>query len=214
MMQCARTSVLFSARRHFSASAVARSHIGSTPIVVPPEVSFALDPYSRDPERDEIPLIITGPKGVGKVAIPPFARLELVEEGRKLEVRVEDTTEKRQRQMWGTLRSLINNHVMGVTIGHSVILTLTGTGYRAELLGGGRKISVKVGQTGATLLNIPVGINAICPQPTRVLLKGSDKQLVTQFAATIRALKPPEPYKGKGIFVNNETIKLKSKSVK
>ncbi|KAK9383182.1 mitochondrial 54S ribosomal protein uL6m [Kockiozyma suomiensis] len=213
-MLCSRRSAAIILRRGFSASARVPSHVGSAPIYVPTEVSFALDLHNRNLDTDAVALHITGPKGVGKVQIPPFANIELVDSGRQLEVRVADSTVKQQRQMWGTLRSLIQNHVTGVTQGHSVILTFSGTGYRAELLPSGRQVSVKVGQTGATVFDLPENITAVCPQPTRLLLEGPDKHAVSQFGATIRSLKPPEPYKGKGIYMNNETIKLKSKSVK
>ncbi|KAK9368474.1 ribosomal protein L6, alpha-beta domain-containing protein [Lipomyces kononenkoae] len=200
--------------RGFCSSAYALSHVGSSPIFIPDNVSLMLDLHNKDEERDMTPLIITGPKGKLKVDIPSFARLDLVDNGKKLEVNVVDSEVKIQRQMWGTLRSLINNQVTGVTEGHIAILQFVGTGYRAELLPSGRQISVKVGQTGTTLFDIPEGVTALSPQPTRLVLEGIDKQAVKQFAANIRKLRPPEPYKGKGVFVNNETIKMKDKKVK
>ncbi|KAK9240566.1 ribosomal protein L6, alpha-beta domain-containing protein [Lipomyces kononenkoae] len=200
--------------RGFCSSAYSLSHIGSAPVFIPDNVSLMLDLHNRGEERDMTPLIITGPKGKLQVDIPSFARLDLVDNGKKLEVKVADSEVKIQRQMWGTLRSLINNQVTGVSEGHIAILQFVGTGYRAELLPSGRQISVKVGQTGTTLFDIPEGVTALNPQPTRLVLEGIDKQVVKQFAANIRALRPPEPYKGKGVFVNNETIKMKDKKVK
>ncbi|KAK9488880.1 ribosomal protein L6, alpha-beta domain-containing protein [Lipomyces starkeyi] len=200
--------------RGFCSSASAFSHIGSAPVFIPDNVQLMLDVRNSDEDRDMTPLIVTGPKGKLQVNVPSFARLDLVDNGKKLEVKVADSEVKIQRQMWGTLRSLINNQVTGVSEGHVVILQFVGTGYRAELLPSGRQVSVKVGQTGTTLFDIPEGVTALSPQPTRLVLEGIDKQVVKQFAASIRALRPPEPYKGKGIFVNNETIKMKDKKVK
>ncbi|KAK9322482.1 ribosomal protein L6, alpha-beta domain-containing protein [Lipomyces orientalis] len=202
------------AHRGFCSSVSALSHIGSAPVFIPDTVQLMLDVHNRDDERDMTPLIVSGPKGTLQVQVPSYARLDLVDNGKKLEVKVADAEVKIQRQMWGTLRSLINNQVTGVSEGHIVILQFVGTGYRAELLPGGRQVSVKVGQTGTTVFDIPEGITALSPQPTRLVLEGIDKQAVKQFAANIRALRPPEPYKGKGIFVNNETIKMKDKKVK
>ncbi|KAK9449908.1 mitochondrial 54S ribosomal protein uL6m [Limtongia smithiae] len=203
-----------SAYRCMHACSAALSHVGSSPIFVPSNVKLFLDVYNATGDTSDVPLVISGPKGTGSVNVPSFARLELKDEGTKLFVTVEDRTQPKQRQMWGLIRSLIQNHVTGVTDGHVVLIHLSGTGYRTELLAGERKISVKVGQTGVTIFELPEGITAKSPNPTRLLLEGPDKNIVTQFAHTIRALKPPEPYKGKGIYVNNETVKRKNKSVK
>lgn len=75
-------------------------------------------------------------------------------------------------------------------------------------------VSLKVGYSHPIELPVPKGVKASVPQPTRILLQGAEKEVVLQFAAEIRAWRVPEPYKGKGIFVNNETIKLKAKKIK
>ena len=79
---------------------------------------------------------------------------------------------------------------------------------------GQKFVSLKVGYSHPIELGVPVGVTASTPQPTRILLQGSDKEVVNQFAAEIRMWRKPEPYKGKGIFVNGETIKLKAKKIK
>ena len=124
----------------------------------------------------------------------------------------------------GTMRSHLQNHVLGVLEGHTCILRLVGVGYRATIepsaitkqpeYPGQQFVSLKVGYAHPVELGVPGGVKASTPQPTRVLLESSDKEVVTQFAAEIRAWRKPEPYKGKGIFINNETIKLKAKKIK
>lgn len=103
-------------------------------------------------------------------------------------------------------------------------MRLVGVGYRATVESkaqtkqpeyeGQKFVSLKVGYSHPIELGVPMGVKASTPQPTRILLEGVDKEVVKQFAAEIRAWRKPEPYKGKGIFVNDETIKLKAKKIK
>jgi large subunit ribosomal protein L6 len=126
--------------------------------------------------------------------------------------------------MIGTLRADLSNHITGVSEGHIAILRLVGVGYRATIessattkepeFEGQQFVNLKVGYSHPIELGIPKGVKASTPQPTRILLEGVDKQVVKQFAAHIRQWRVPEPYKGKGIFVNDETIKLKNKKIK
>ena len=119
---------------------------------------------------------------------------------------------------------MLNNHILGVSEGHTAILRLVGVGYRATIestattvhaeFPGQQFVSLKVGYSHPIELKIPQGVKASTPQPTRILLEGADKEVVKQFAAEIREWRKPEPYKGKGIFVNDETIKLKAKKIK
>lgn len=105
--------------------------------------------------------------------------------------------------------------------GHSAVLRLVGVGYRATIedkaatvdpeYEGQKFVNLRVGYTHPIELGIPKGVTASTPQPSRILLEGIKKDVVTQFAAEIRRWRKPEPYKGKGIFVNDETIKLKGK---
>jgi large subunit ribosomal protein L6 len=122
------------------------------------------------------------------------------------------------------MRAHLQNYVLGVSEGHICILSLVGVGYRATIestattvtpeFPGQQFVSLKVGYSHPIELPIPKGVKASTPQPTRILLEGTDKEVVTQFAAEIREWRKPEPYKGKGIFVNGETIRLKSKKIK
>ncbi len=124
----------------------------------------------------------------------------------------------------GTTRSYLQNHILGVSEGHTAILRLVGVGYRATIeptaitvkpaYPGQQFVSLKVGYSHPIELGLPMGVKASTPLPTRILLEGIDKEVVNSFAATIRKWRKPEPYKGKGIFVNEETIKLKAKKIK
>ena len=124
----------------------------------------------------------------------------------------------------GTMRAHVQNSVAGVSEGHICILRLVGVGYRATIeekaitkkpeYPGQKFVSLKLGFAHPVELGVPQGVKATVPQPTRILLEGSNKHDITQFAADIRAWRKPEPYKGKGIFVNDETIRLKAKKIK
>ena len=160
------------------------------------------------------------------VPLPPYIITNLDEEARQITVQVRDPDEKHQRSMWGTMRAHVSNSISGVSEGHVCILRLVGVGYRAEIhdtptvpnlkpeYEGQKFVFLKLGFAHPVELGIPEGVKATVPQPTRILLEGCNKQVVSQFAAEIREWRKPEPYKGKGIFVNDETIKLKAKKIK
>ena len=175
------------------------------------------------------------------MTIPPFVNLEHDQSARKAVVSVQDREERKQREMWGqysghpnqslvrlrgigTTRAYLQNHILGVSEGHTAILRLVGVGYRATVedtattvspeYEGQQFVSLKVGYSHPIELPVPKGVKASTPQPTRILLEGIEKEVIMQFAAQIRMWRKPEPYKGKGIFVNGETIKLKAKKIK
>lgn len=125
----------------------------------------------------------------------------------------------------GTTRAYLQNHILGVSEGHNAILRLVGVGYRATVepasnvsvepeFEGQQFVVLKVGYSHPIELPVPRFVKASTPQPTRILLEGPEKEVVLLFAAQIRRWRVPEPYKGKGIFVNGETIKLKNKKIK
>lgn len=124
--------------------------------------------------------------------------------------------------MWGTTWAHLNRHVMGVSEGHTAVLRLVGVGYRAaieqrpekEEYPGQKFVILRLGFKHTVDMGVPKGIEASTPQQTRVLLEGINREDVMSFAASIRRWRKPEPYKGKGIFVNDETIKLKQKKIK
>lgn len=126
-----------------------------------------------------------------------------------LTVRVDDATKKQQRAMWGTTRALIANAVHDVTEGYRLSLRMVGVGYRASLEQDGRVLGLKLGYSHSIEMPLPEGVTASVPNPTRIVLSGVDRQLVSQFAASVRCWRKPEPYKQKGIFVGDETIRKK-----
>jgi large subunit ribosomal protein L6 len=109
--------------------------------------------------------------------------------------------------MSGTLRQLVNNMVTGVTKGFEKKLTLVGVGYKAAAQGS--KLNLAVGYSHPVNMDMPEGIKVETPAPTEIIIKGADRQRVGQVAAEIRAIRPPEPYKGKGIRYSDEKITIK-----
>lgn len=109
--------------------------------------------------------------------------------------------------MSGTMRQLVNNMVVGVTKGFEKKLALVGVGYKAQA--SGAKLNLAVGYSHPVNFEMPAGIAVATPTPTEILIKGADRQRVGQIAAEIRAVRPPEPYKGKGIRYADEKITIK-----
>lgn len=217
--------------RSFSTTRLCRSKIGSAPLSLPQEVKFSILPQtvaktgrgvSRDGQGSVVE--ISGPLGTMKMDIPAYMSIEANEEARTRTLSILDANDRKQREMWGTVRAYLANHILGVSEGHAAILRLVGVGYRATVeksavtkspeYEGQQFVSLKVGYSHPIELGIPKGVKASTPQPTRLLLEGPEKEVLMQFAAEIREWRRPEPYKGKGIFVNGETIKLKAKKIK
>ena len=109
--------------------------------------------------------------------------------------------------MSGTMRALVNNMVNGVTKGFERKLTLVGVGFRAQAQG--QKLNLQVGYSHPVVKEMPAGVKVETPTPTEILIKGADRQAVGQVAAEVRAIRPPEPYKGKGIRYADERVVLK-----
>ncbi len=109
--------------------------------------------------------------------------------------------------MSGTMRQLVNNMVVGVTKGFEKKLSLVGVGYKAQATGG--KLNLAVGYSHPVNIDMPVGITVATPTPTEIVIKGADRPRVGQIAAEIRGVRPPEPYKGKGIRYSDEKITIK-----
>lgn len=208
--------------RCFSMSRRLWSHIGSSPIYLAPETKFSISALKvpkvirKGNKSLKLSQIVTveGPKGQIAMEMPDFVKVQADSSGAKLNVSILDTTDKIQRSMWGTTRSHINNHVTGVSEGHLATLKFVGTGYRAQLEQDGKFVSIKVGASEMQGLPVPEGIKVSSPVPTSLIIEGCNKQQVLLYAANLRNFHPPEPYKGKGIYVNNETIKLKDKKIK
>jgi large subunit ribosomal protein L6 len=109
--------------------------------------------------------------------------------------------------MSGTMRALINNMVNGVSKGFEKKLTLVGVGFRAQAAGS--KLNLQIGFSHPVGKEMPAGITVACTTPTEILIKGADRQVVGQVAAEVRAIRPPEPYKGKGIRYADERVVIK-----
>ncbi len=109
--------------------------------------------------------------------------------------------------MSGTMRALVSNMVNGVSKGFEKKLVLVGVGYKAQALG--NKLNLQIGFSHPVSIEMPLGVSVECPTPTEILIKGANRQVVGQLAAEVRALRPPEPYKGKGIRYFNEKITIK-----
>lgn len=208
--------------RSFSTTTIRASNIGSAPILIPADVKFSVaplhDPIVSRKGRTSLKLskvaTITGPKGELKLNMPDF--LQITQKDSKITLKVKDDTNKQQKSLWGTMRTLINNNINGVVEGHMSILRFVGTGYRAQLeeKDGKKFVGLKVGASIPQGLFIPDHLTVTSPSTTRVIVEGIDKQQVRLFAAKIREFHPPEPYKGKGIYIDDETIKIKDKKIK
>ena len=114
---------------------------------------------------------------------------------------------KHARAMWGTTRALVNNMVTGVSKGFSVTLEINGVGYRAAVQG--NTLNLQLGYSHEIAYPIPSDVKIVCERPTLINVSGADRQRVGQIAAEIRAYRPPEPYKGKGIKYSTETVRRK-----
>ena len=114
---------------------------------------------------------------------------------------------KQSRAMWGTTRALVNNMITGVSTGFSVNLEITGVGYRAQVQG--NTLNLQLGYSHDIPFPIPGDVRITCERPTAITVIGADRQRVGQIAADIRAYRPPEPYKGKGIRYATENVRRK-----
>ncbi|GMM46516.1 mitochondrial 54S ribosomal protein YmL16 [Pichia kluyveri] len=209
-------------KRLFSSCRSSLSHIGSSPVFLTPDVKLnsvnMLIPKVIPKGSQKIILnsllSINGPNGEINLQIPDF--LNISNEGTSLSISINNDKNKIQKSLWGTYRSLINNAIIGVTDGHSSTLRFQGTGYRVNLetIDNVKWVKMKVGRCNVEGLPIPNGITCETPSQTLLVLKGANKQKLNLFAARLRNMRPPEPYKGKGIYFNGETIKLKAKKVK
>lgn len=211
-------------KRLLTSSSRLLSHIGAAPISIPAATTIAISTATeprivrKGPDSWELDRSVTvsGPRGSLSFLIPSFLSIENKDPA-KLDiynVNVTNPKDKLQKSMWGTVRSLLNNNIIGVNKGHVAKLRFVGTGYRAELDTKGNQIKCKVGHAVMQCVPIPKGVTVTVVQPTNVTIEGNDKQQVKLFAANVRKLHPPEPYKGKGIYVDDETIKLKTKKIK
>jgi large subunit ribosomal protein L6 len=169
------------------------SRIGNHPIPLPPKVEVTLDAGS---------ITVKGP--LGSLSRSFGSALSIERTGDTL---VCKTASVESRAMHGTLRALVANMVKGVTVGYEKKLTLVGVGFRAQAAGD--KINLSLGFSHPVVHAMPKGVKVETPVQTEIIVKGIDKQQVGQVAAEIRAYRPPEPYKGKGVRYADEYVKIK-----
>ena len=172
------------------------SRIGKMPISIPAGVEVKLDGHMVE---------IKGPKGMLQREFSPKIDIKL-EEGALFVTRSTDVPE--ERSLHGLTRALLANMVTGVTAGFEKRLLLTGVGYRAAMTG--TKLALTVGKSHPVEMDPGSDLKVEVPQPNTIIVSGIDKERVGAFAANVRAARPPEPYKGKGIRYANEVIKRKA----
>jgi large subunit ribosomal protein L6 len=171
------------------------SRIGRRPIEIPSTVAVAISPGRVQ---------VNGPLGELSQQVPTRMQIEQ-RDGEIVVTRPTDRGE--DRALHGLTRTLIANMVEGVTKGFEKRLEIQGVGYRATLKG--TSLELAVGYSHPVTVEPPAGITFEVPQPTQVIVKGSDKQAVGEIAAKIRKVRPPEPYKGKGIRYEGERVRRK-----
>ncbi len=171
------------------------SRVGKLPITVPAKVEVTI-------AANEI--TVKGPLGTLKQTATHLVTVK--KDGDKLVLAAANDS-REANAMFGTMRALLANMVLGVEKGFERKLTLVGVGYKAAAQGA--KLNLALGYSHPVIHNMPEGVKAETPTPTEIILKGIDKQKVGQVAAIVRGYRPPEPYKGKGVRYVDEVIVLK-----
>jgi large subunit ribosomal protein L6 len=186
-----------SAARSFVAffEAFLMSRIGKHPVTVPSGVEVQLSGQA---------LTAKGSLGTLRLVVSNEVSASIAD-GAVMIVPKNET--KHARAMWGTTRALVNNMVTGVSKGFSVILEINGVGYRAAVQG--NTLNLQLGYSHEIAYPIPIDVRITCERPTLITVSGADRQRVGQVAAEIRAYRPPEPYKGKGIKYSTEIVRRK-----
>ena len=171
------------------------SRIANNPVSIPKGVEITLNGQV---------VTVKGSKGNLTITLHELVGISQVED--RLQLKAAEAT-KTSVALAGTSRSLVNNMVMGVSSGFQKELQLQGVGYRAQAQG--QKLNLSLGFSHPVVYEVPDGIDIETPTQTQVIVKGIDKQLVGQVSADIRAFRPPEPYKGKGVRYVDEYVKRK-----
>jgi len=173
------------------------SRIGKKPVPILEDVQISVQGRT---------VIVEGPNGKLQWEHRPEVSVQVDQAGRR--VVVERFQENREsRAFHGLTRALINNMILGVKNGYEKRLEIVGVGYLAAVQG--NKLQLRVGYANELQKEIPPGLQVTCPDQTHIVVRGCDKQQVGEFAAEVRALRKPEPYKGKGIRYEGEHVKIK-----
>ena len=171
------------------------SRIGKKPVAIPSGVSVTVSGQT---------VTVKGPKG--QLAWTVADEVEVKQEGAQITLAPREDTQ-RGRAMWGLSRTLVNNMVVGVTQGYEQTLELVGVGYRAAMKG--QALSMQLGFSHDVDIKAPEGVSFATPKQTEIKISGIDKQVVGETAARIRRIRPPEPYKGKGVRYAGESVRRK-----
>jgi large subunit ribosomal protein L6 len=171
------------------------SRVGKSPVTVPQGVELSINSAQ-----------ISVKGAGGSLSVAANALVKVVNEAGKVTFTPADES-REANAMSGTMRQLVNNMVVGVSKGFEKKLQLVGVGYKAQA--SGNKLNLAVGFSHPVNKDMPAGIKVETPAPTEIIIKGADRQRVGQVAAEIRAIRPPEPYKGKGIRYSDEKITIK-----
>ena len=173
------------------------SRIGKKPVTIPSGVKVGIDSQT---------VTVEGPLGTLQQTLRPEIQTVYDEDSKSVVVTRQDD-DRHSRAYHGLYRALIQNMVDGVTKGYEKRLEIVGVGYLAAIQG--KELQLRVGFANEVHKEVPKGLDVTCPDQTHVVVKGCDKQLVGQFAAEVRAVRKPEPYKGKGIRYDGEQVKIK-----
>ena len=171
------------------------SRIGKMPVAIPAGVNVALS---------DSHISVKGAGGALTIAQSAMVKVESADGKVKF---APANASREANAMSGTMRQLVNNMVVGVTKGFEKKLNLVGVGFKAQAQGA--KLDLSIGYSHPVNIQMPDGITVLTPVPTEIVVKGADRQRVGQIAAEIRAFRPPEPYKGKGIRYSDEKITIK-----
>jgi len=171
------------------------SRVGKYPVEIPADVQVAIAGG-----------ILTARGKLGELTLALTEHVEAKVDGNKVTV-APRTAEQQARMMWGTTRALVASMVKGVSTGYSKSMEISGTGFRAVVQND--RLEINLGFSHPIHYPVPKGIKITCERPTAIKVEGVDKRLVGQVAAEIRAFRPPEPYKGKGVRYGDETIRRK-----
>jgi large subunit ribosomal protein L6 len=171
------------------------SRVGKYPVEIPAGVQVAISGG-----------IVTAKGKLGELKLALTDNVEATVDEGKVKVAPKGTTAQ-ARMMWGTTRANIANMLQGVSAGYTKTMEITGTGYRASVQGA--NLVINLGFSHDVIYPVPKGITITTPKPTTIAVAGVDKRQVGQVASEIRAWRPPEPYKGKGVRYDNEVIRRK-----
>lgn len=173
------------------------SRVAKKPIQLPKDVSFTITGNT---------VKAVGSKGAAELVLHPFC--SVIQEGEELKIQTDLDQTKGSYALAGTMRALINNLIIGVSVGFERKLTLIGVGYRAKAQSPSM-LDLQLGFSHPVVHAMPAGVTCETPSQTEIIIRGLDKQAVGEVAAKIRAYRPPEPYKGKGVRYSDEFVALK-----